>query len=140
MLLAATKPLLSQQLERWDTLRVVAVMEKMDEATAADDLLLVVTHWERDHEASDNDSFRLMEAEEKFTATTNDLLLESNDDDDDCEMGLVEDEDYKTRMLLVKDPLPLKRNFDGFYIITLIFFACVFYFNLMAFGRIWTHN
>ncbi|CAL1391539.1 unnamed protein product [Linum trigynum] len=69
MLLAATKPLLSQQLERWDTLRVVAVMEKMDEATAADDLLLVVTHWERDHEASVKDSFRLVEVEEKFTAT-----------------------------------------------------------------------
>ncbi|CAL1391557.1 unnamed protein product [Linum trigynum] len=85
MLLAATKPLLPEQLHRWDNLRVVGVVVAKKVTNANDQYQEVeevlgfrlVTHWKRDCEGS----FRLVAVEENVMMVA-DLLLENKDGDD----------------------------------------------------------
>ncbi|CAI0405033.1 unnamed protein product, partial [Linum tenue] len=123
MLLAATKPLLSEQLQRWDSLTVVAiVVAKIIRAAnyqyhEVEEVIgfRLVTRWGRDREGS----FRLVTSEENLMTST-DLLLENNNDNDLEENNI-------TGVILVKDPLPLKRNFDIYYwyILYALFFILV---------------
>ncbi|CAL1358280.1 unnamed protein product [Linum trigynum] len=126
MVLAATKPLLPERLKQWDSLCVVAVVTK--KTTSGSDQnheiekimeLMIVTHWERDHEACDKNNFRLVAVVEKVITTT-DLLLAN--DDDDCEIVLmIEDGDNNKGLIVVKEWLPLKRSFHSFYLFALFF-------------------
>ncbi|CAI0457217.1 unnamed protein product, partial [Linum tenue] len=140
MLLAATKPLLPEQLQRCDSLSVEAfVMAK--KATYVNDRyhdheveevmgFRLVTHWERDRE----ESFLLVAVEENVLMAT-DLLLESSNSDD------IKDNSRTTRVILVKDRLPLKRIVNKQYIDTLFFnfpiliwsFAFLFLFDKLVF-------
>ncbi|CAL1391558.1 unnamed protein product [Linum trigynum] len=81
MLLAATKPLLPEQLQRWDSLSVEALV-LAKKATSVNDRyhdheveevmgFRLITHWERDRE----ESFLLVAVEENVLMAT-DLLLE----------------------------------------------------------------
>ncbi|CAL1391554.1 unnamed protein product [Linum trigynum] len=138
MLLVATKPLLLEHLEQWDSLRVVAVVTK--KATSESDQnhelgkiveVMIVTHWERDHEARDKDNFRLVAVVEKVITMT-DLLLAN--DDDDCEIvSMMEDGDNNKGLIVVKEWLPLKRSFHGFYLFTLYFLSSL----LLLLGTAW---
>ncbi|CAI0456716.1 unnamed protein product [Linum tenue] len=103
MLLAATKPLLPEQIQQWDYLHVVAVVVVAKKATTANDRyheveetigFRLVTHWERDREGS-------------FMLVT---LEEENNDGNDMEAN-----NETTGVILVKDRLSLKRNFDIYY-------------------------
>ncbi|CAI0456752.1 unnamed protein product [Linum tenue] len=117
MLLAATKPMFPEQLQRWDYLCVVA-MVVAKKAPAANDRyheveqviwFRLVTHWERDCEGS----FRLVAVEE------------NNNDGDD-----IEGNSRTTGLILVKDQLPLKRTFDIYYIHMLFaLFSIVFMYS-----------
>ncbi|CAI0456737.1 unnamed protein product, partial [Linum tenue] len=120
MLLAATKPLLPEQLQRWDSLSVEALV-LAKKATSVNDRyhdheveevmgFRLVTHWERDRE----ESFLLVAVEENVLMAT-DLLLESNNNDD------IKGNSRTTRVILVKDRLPLKRIVNKHYIDTLFF-------------------
>ncbi|CAL1391540.1 unnamed protein product [Linum trigynum] len=113
MLLAATKPMFPEQLQRWDYLCVMAMVVAKKATTTNDRYheveqviwFRLVTHWERDYEGS----FRLVAMEENVMMAT-DLLLENNDGDD------IEGNSKTTGLILVKDRLPLKRTFDIYYI------------------------
>ncbi|CAL1391537.1 unnamed protein product [Linum trigynum] len=119
MLLASTKPVLPEQLQRWERLCVLAVVgktttmtndeyHKVGESTES----MVVSHWERYREASDKNSFRLVAVEENSMRMTDSLF----ENDGDLEMVSLEDGDNSKGMILVKHKLHLKRNFDEFYV------------------------
>ncbi|CAI0456740.1 unnamed protein product [Linum tenue] len=133
MLLAATKPLLPKQIQQWDYLCVVAVVVTKKATTANDRYheveemigFRLVTHWERDCEGS----FRLVAVVENFMMAA-DLLLENNDGDDKVGNGRT------TRVILVKDRLPLKRTFDIYYIhilFALFYILCMYSFSWIIF-------
>ncbi|CAI0456739.1 unnamed protein product [Linum tenue] len=85
----------------------------------------LVTHWERDCEGS----FRLVAVVENFMMAA-DLLLENNDGDDKVGNGRT------TRVILVKDRLPLKRTFDIYYIhilFALFYILCMYSFSWIIF-------
>ncbi|CAL1358297.1 unnamed protein product [Linum trigynum] len=139
MLLAATKPLLPEQLQRWDRLRVLAVVGKTttvtnDEYHKVGETIgsMVVSHWERDREASQKYSFGLVAVEENAMRMT-DLLLENGDD---CEMVSLEDGDDSKGMIFVKYPLLLKRNYDECYAFTLFVVA----FIVLCVSFLWIGN
>ncbi|CAL1407988.1 unnamed protein product [Linum trigynum] len=124
MLLGATKPLLPEQLQMCDNLSVVAVVAAKMNATTTDEVgellgFTVVTHWERDHEASEKDIFRLVAVEENAMTTTTELL------ENDYEIASLEDGDNNRGVILVRDPLQLKRNVDGYYMIIMIDFLAI---------------
>ncbi|CAL1391562.1 unnamed protein product [Linum trigynum] len=112
MLLAATKPLLPEQIQQWDYLCVVAVVVAKKATTANDRYheveemigFRLVTHWERDREGS-------------FMLVT---LEEENNDGNDMEAN-----NETTGVILVKDRLPLKRNFDIYYMKILCALFCM---------------
>ncbi|CAL1391547.1 unnamed protein product [Linum trigynum] len=111
MLLAAIKPLLPEKLSRWNDLGVMAVVEKI--VMTADDryheereMLMFITYWERDYEASEKDNFRLVGVDEQVMTTMRDLLFEN-----DYEKAFLEDWSNKG-FILVKEQLPLKMNLE----------------------------
>ncbi|CAL1391546.1 unnamed protein product [Linum trigynum] len=130
MLLAATKSLLPDQLPRWDSLLVVAVVVTKKIATSNDryheagDQVIgfrMVTHWQRDREGS----FQLVTVK-KNDLTTNDLLLKNNNGNDK------EGNSRSTKVILVKDRLPLKRTFDIYYNTILLFLPFILVYSFLA--------
>ncbi|CAI0473533.1 unnamed protein product [Linum tenue] len=111
MLLAAIKPLLPEELCRWNDLGVLAMVEKKvmtvdDRYHEEREMLVFITFWERDYEASEKDNFRLVGVDGQVMTTMRDLLFEN-----DYEKACLEDWSNKG-FTLVKEPLPLKMNLE----------------------------